>query len=94
MCIRDSTQPQPPLFYPMLNRCLAVPLLPEWSEYLWVCGRERDLITLLSKGEGQGYAAWKVKPDVESWEQIVSEGLRQQRLTFGIEPVVLEQSVA
>lgn len=90
----DGTQPQPPLFYPMLNRCLAVPLLAEWSEYLWVCGRERDLITLLSKGEGQGYAAWKVKPDAESWEQIVSEGLRQQRLAFGIEPVVLEQPTA
>ena len=89
----DGTQPLPPLFYPMLNRCLAVPVLPEWSEYLWVCGRERDLITLLDKGEGQGYAAWKVKPDSESWEQIVSEGLRQQRLTFGIEPVVSEQPI-
>ena len=66
----------------MLNRCLAVPLLPEWSEYLWVCGRERDLITLLSKGEGQGYAAWKVKPDAESWEQIVSEGLKSQAIAF------------
>ena len=90
----DGTEPIPPLFYPMLNRCLAVPVLPEWSTYLWVCGRERELITLLDKGEGQGYAAWKVKPDSESWEQIVSEGLRQQRLTFGIEPVVPEQPVA
>ncbi|MEI2698751.1 MAG: RHS repeat-associated core domain-containing protein [Microthrixaceae bacterium] len=56
----DGTQPIPPMFYPMLNRCLAVPVLPEWSTYLWVCGRERELITLLDKGEGQGYAAWKV----------------------------------
>lgn len=52
-----------------------------------------ELITLLDKGEGQGYAAWKVKPDSESWEQIVSGGLRQQRLTFGIKPVVLEQPI-
>ena len=56
----DGTQPIPPMFYPMLNRCLAVPVLPEWSTYLWICGRERELITLLDKGEGQGYAAWKV----------------------------------
>lgn len=87
----DGSAPLPPLFYPMLNRCLAVPVLPEWSDYLWLCGRERELITLLDKGEGQGYAAWKVKPDSESWEQIVSEGLCQQRLTFGVEPVVPEQ---
>jgi hypothetical protein len=59
--------------------------------YLHKRGRERDLITLLDKGEGQGYAAWKVKPDSESWEQIVSEGLRQQRLTFGIELGLPEQ---
>jgi hypothetical protein len=78
----DGTQPLPPLFYPMLNRCLAVPVLPDWSTYLWVCGRERELITLLDKGEGQGYAAWKVKPDSESWEQIVSKGLQQQSLRF------------
>jgi hypothetical protein len=89
----DGTAPIPPLFYPMLNRCLAVPILREWSAYLWVCGRERELITLLDKGEGQGYAAWKVKPDSESWELIVSEGLRQQRLTFGIKPVVPEQPI-
>ena len=25
----DGTQPIPPLFYPMLNKCLALPLLPE-----------------------------------------------------------------
>lgn len=35
----NGTQPLPPLFYPILNRCLAVPVLPEWSQYLWVCGR-------------------------------------------------------
>ena len=87
----EGTQPLPSLFYPLLNRCLAVSLLPEWSEYLWVCGRERELITLLDKGEGQGYAAWKVKPDSESWEQMVSEELHQRRLTFGSEPGISEQ---
>ena len=29
----DGTQPIPPLFYPMLNKCLVLPLLPEWVGY-------------------------------------------------------------
>jgi hypothetical protein len=66
----------------MLNRCLAAPLLPEWETYLWRCGREQKLITLLNKGQGQGYTAWKVKPDTEKWEQIVSQGMREQRICF------------
>lgn len=78
----DGCQPLPPLFYPMLNRCLAAPLLPEWEAYLWRCGREQKLITLLNKGQGQGYTAWKVKPDIEKWEQIVSQGVREQRICF------------
>ncbi len=27
-----------PLFYPMLNRALALPLAPEWTDYLWKVG--------------------------------------------------------
>lgn len=29
-----STRPIPPLFYPMLNKYLALPLLASWCEYL------------------------------------------------------------
>jgi len=49
----------PPLFYPMLNKCLAIPLLEAWSDYLWASGQEEKLLTLLNAGEGQGYAAWR-----------------------------------
>lgn len=61
----DGTQPIPPLFYSMLNKCLALPLLPEWAGYLWENGRTRNLITLLDNGEGQGYTAWRVLPAAE-----------------------------
>jgi hypothetical protein len=53
----DGTQQIPPLFYPMLNKCLALPLLEDWSKYLWENGRERKLIKLLDEGEGQGAGA-------------------------------------
>ncbi|MEW5985038.1 MAG: hypothetical protein AB1791_00225 [Chloroflexota bacterium] len=78
----DGTQPIPPLFYPLLNKSLALPLLACWSEYLWECGRERNLVTLLNQGEGQGYAAWRVAPAPEAWQEVVQEGLQNKLLSF------------
>ncbi|MCA9942606.1 MAG: hypothetical protein KC449_03960 [Anaerolineales bacterium] len=78
----DGTQPIPPLFYPMLNKCLALPLLPEWAGYLWENGRAQELITLLDEGEGQGYAAWRVLPPPEEWQAVVQTGLAVGRISF------------
>jgi hypothetical protein len=39
----DGTQPIPPLFYAMLNKALALPLLPDWAGYLWENGRIQKL---------------------------------------------------
>ena len=65
--VGDGTGPIPPLFYPMLNKYLALLLLPEWAGYLWGNGRERSLITMLDEGEGQVYAAWRVLPTGMEW---------------------------
>jgi hypothetical protein len=78
----DGGQRLPPLFYPMLNRCLALPLLPAWAGYLWEQGRERKLIRLLDNGEGQGYAAWRALPAPEVWQQIVQAGLAEGEIGF------------
>jgi hypothetical protein len=78
----DGRVPIPPLFYPTLNRCLAVPLLPAWSDYLWERGRQEKLITLLNSGEGQGYAAWRVLPAPAEWEKVVARGLKAGQLSF------------
>ena len=78
----DGMQTIPPLFYPMLNKCLALPLLPEWTGYLWENGRLRKLVMLLDAGEGQGYAAWRVLPGAEEWEGIVNEGLSSRQISF------------
>lgn len=78
----DGIRPIPPLFYAMLNKCLALPLLESWAEYLWANGRERNLVSLLDEGEGQGYAAWRVLPALEDWQSIVEFGLRSQTIAF------------
>lgn len=78
----DGVQPIPPLFYPMLNKCLALPLLESWAGYLWENGRERSLITLLDNGEGQGYAAWRVLPAHEVWQSVVHAGLHFEAIAF------------
>ncbi len=76
----------PALFYPMLNKCLAIPLLEAWSDYLWARGREEGpgekLIQLLNDGEGQGYAAWRVLPAPEVWQAVISSGLGARSISF------------
>ncbi|HRQ42120.1 MAG TPA: hypothetical protein PLD25_29730 [Chloroflexota bacterium] len=66
----------------MCNNCQALPLLLEWVGYLWANGRERNLITLLDEGEGQGYAAWWVLPAPREWQAVVEDGLQVEHITF------------
>ena len=78
----NGRQPIPPLFYPMLNKALALPLLPDWSDYLWQCGRQERLIALLDEGKGQGYAAWQVKPAPTVWQEVVRAGIASGQIAF------------
>jgi hypothetical protein len=79
----DGRQAIPPLFYPLLNRCLALPALPAWADYLWQQGREARLILLLNRGQGQRYAAWRVLPSPDKWPAIVKAGLAGGALSLG-----------
>jgi hypothetical protein len=78
----DGNQAIPPLFYPMLNKCLAVPVLDEWAGYLWENGRSRNLIALMNEGQGQGYAAWRTLPAPDVWQELVQSGLQNQKIRF------------
>ena len=77
-----SCRPILSLFFLMLNKCLALPLLESWSGYLWANGRERNLITLLDSDEGQDYAAWRVLPVTETWQEEMEAGLQAKRIAF------------
>ena len=78
----DGRQSIPPLFYPMLNNCLSVPVLANWTRCLWENGRQHNLITLLNNGEGQGYAAWRVLPAPQDWQALVQDGLSAGQISF------------
>ena len=78
----DGTLSIPPLFYPMLNKSLALPVLENWSAYLWQAGRENNLVHILDNGQGQGYAAWRVLPAAEEWQELVRAGLMVDAIVF------------
>ena len=78
----DGTQPIPPLFYAMLNKSLALPLLEDWVGYLWIAGRHERLVQLLDEGQGQGYVAWRVVAAEEEWKELIRAGLASGPLTF------------
>lgn len=83
----DGQQPIPPLFYAMLNKCLALPLLPDWAHYLWQQGRlahghSANLIHLLNNGQGQGYAAWRVTPTLSRWQPLIEAGIKNKEIHF------------
>lgn len=77
----ENTQKQerPNTFIAFLAKSLAIPILPEWAEYLWVEGRMRELISPLSES-CYGFGGWKVSTD--QWAEIVSEGLEKKLLSF------------
>ena len=72
----------PALFYAMLNKCLAIPVLEAWADFLWARGREQKLVALLNGGAGQGYAAWRVLPAPEAWQEAVQAGLASGTIRF------------
>jgi hypothetical protein len=78
----DGERPIRPLFYAMLNKCLALPLLESWAEYLWESGRKEKLVTLLDDGQGQGGAAWQALSGLEVWQELVRAGLQEGKISF------------
>jgi hypothetical protein len=77
----DGESAVPPAFYPLLSKSLALPLLPEWTEYLWIAGRQRRIITPLDE-HCHGRGAWRVTADEDKWWEIVSSGLAQSQMSF------------
>jgi hypothetical protein len=71
----------PPAFYPMLSKSLALPILSEWIEVLWIAGRQRRIITPLDE-YCHGRGAWRVAAEEDKWREIVSIGLAQSSMSF------------
>ena len=77
----DGESAVPPAFYPMLSKSLALPVLPEWTEYLWIAGRQRRIIAPLDE-HCHGRGAWRVTAEEDMWREIVSSGLAQSQLSL------------
>jgi hypothetical protein len=81
----DGTRPVTPLFYPMLNKALALPLLEARADCLWSLGRQRNL----TNGEGQGYTAWRVLPAAPLTGIRTENGHRSQKAVFAAITMVI-----
>ena len=66
-------------FVALLNQALDLPILPEWSGWLWVSGLESQLITQIKHG-GDVSGAWRVQTHAAQWAEIVQIGLAQQKI--------------
>lgn len=62
----------------LLNRRLAIPILPEWADFLWRASGSG--LYAISCG-GDCVAAYRVEPDYP-WEDVISRGLQEGRITF------------
>ena len=83
----DDSQPIPHAFHPMLAKSLAVPILPEWTEYLWISGRLDNLIQPLVEN-CYGMAGWSIDAKEEAWEAIITKGLKEEHITFSALPLI------
>ncbi len=80
------------LFYKMLNKALALPLAPEWADYLWKAGTQMNFTDRTEKREDpvtaprerlitnlntKACAGWRVLTDLAYWMLVVEFGLKQ-----------------
>lgn len=84
------------LFYAMLNKALALPLAPEWSEYLWRVGTrvrfarrnddEEEDEAQVRKARAivplktQGCGGWRVLTAHDYWMNVVEHGLLEGQI--------------
>ena len=88
----NTRQTCPPHFYTLLNQTLTIPILPEWTQYLWrkanITSIDKDVYladSVDSYAEGNvcyNSRAWKIFTDFDEWSDIIKLGIRYGDLTF------------
>ena len=68
-----------PRLIALLNKSLDIPLHPSWAKALWDAGMQKRLIVPCTRG-GHVLAAYKVLTIAQAWQEIVCQGLAEQRL--------------
>lgn len=84
--ITTSEQPETAVFhtfYLTLNKLLATPILPAWSQYLWYRGLEYSHITPIPPSDCTGpYTAHVINPREPFWQQRIKEGLANGEISL------------
>ncbi len=76
--LNDSDEPPYARFFAMLNRAVVAPMLPQWAEWLWRAGCQKELIARLESTRGT--FAWRVHASDELWLEIIQDGIRRSEL--------------
>jgi hypothetical protein len=79
--LSDTTTGTPDTFFSMLDAALHVPLLAEWTAYLWSAGRAAKLISAADRTP-YGIVAWTVQHDPDEWADLISSGLQHGQIQF------------
>lgn len=79
--LSDNATGTPESFFGMLDAALHVPLLANWSGYLWSAGREAELISAADRTP-YGIVAWTLQNDADAWANLISAGLKQGHIHF------------
>lgn len=82
--LSDNATGTPDSFFDMLDAALHVPLLADWSSYLWSAGREAELITAADRTP-YGIVAWTVQNDADAWADLIAAGLKNGLIHFPAE---------
>ncbi len=77
--ISDSPDGDLLRFFAIWDKLLPFPARPEWAEFLWKAGLRRNLISPLP--ETHGCHTWKIIPDRDTWQTIVTGGVEDGALT-------------
>lgn len=65
-----------------LDLTINIPILPEWSWYLWQEGFEIDMIAEMPEENCHNLTAFRIGLDLAKWESIVSSGLKTRQISF------------
>ncbi len=79
--LSDSAEPPYARFFAMLNRAVAAPMLPSWTEWLWQEGQEQKLIHALDTTRGTH--AWRVQAEDADWLALIQRGIQEGQLSNG-----------
>lgn len=83
--VSDEGDNLPQEFFGHLNNLIEVPVLPEWSEYLWVVGRLTRMIEYAGNPNKQhGPTTWKIRTgsDQSNWADIISSAVAAKELAI------------